>query len=288
MSLFEIGRPATAENCVIRINPRDNVAVARLLLSPGQRIRVDEREIHLGKAIPAGHKVAISPILRGDVVRRYGEAIGRAGDSIEPGDHVHTHNVIYEEPMLEYRFPEEDAGFDPPPESGPTFLGYPREDGRAGTRNYVAVMALSNCAAHTAELVARSFDGVNLPPGVDGVIAFPHGEGCGMGSTGPDVEQLQRTVAGILDHPNVSAAVLIGLGCEVNQVERYLGNDAARSRRLAGLTLQSSGGTRATVEEASRQVLRYTEKAAARAPCSSSSRAPVCPHARPTSSFGCA
>ena len=114
-------------------------------------------------------------------------------------------------------------------------------DGRAGTRNYVAVVAASNCAAHTAELIARSFDGATLPPGVDGVIAFPHGEGCGM-SIGPDTRQLQRTLAGILAHPNVGAAIILGLGCEVNQIGGLL-----REQRLAGrirdMDIQSMGGT---------------------------------------------
>ena len=125
----------------------------------------------------------------------------------------------------------------------PTFLGYLREDGRAGTRNYIAVVAASNCAAHTAELIARSFDSERLPANVDGVVAFPHGEGCGH-TIGPDTEQLRRTLAGVLAHPNVSAAIILGLGCEVNQIDHYLGPNAPRSSRLVGMTLQSSGGTR--------------------------------------------
>ncbi len=103
-----------------------------------------------------------------------------------------------------------------------TFLGYPRADGRVGTRNYIAVVAASNCAAHTSELIAASFADEPLPPNVDGVIAFPHGEGCGQ-AIGPDTVQLQRTLQGVLDHPNVSAALILGLGCEVNQVSHYLG-----------------------------------------------------------------
>ena len=77
---------------------------------------------------------------------------------------------------------------------------------------------------------------------MDGVVAFPHGEGCGH-SIGPDTEQLRRTLAGVLDHPNVSAAIILGLGCEVNQIDHYLGPTPAQ-RRLVGMTLQASGGTR--------------------------------------------
>src|SRR5208337_4906642 len=130
-----------------------------------------------------------------------------------------------------------------PPADIPTFRGYLREDGRAGTRNYIAVVAASNCAAHTAELIAASFDDERLPANVDGVVAFPHGEGCGH-TIGPDTEQLRRTLAGVLAHPNVSAAVILGLGCEVNQIEHYLGSQAPATGRWAGLTLQASGGPR--------------------------------------------
>ena len=104
------------------------------------------------------------------------------------------------------------------------------------------MVAASNCAAHTAELIARSFEGERLPPNVDGVVAFPHGDGCGQPSAGLD--QLRRTLGGVLMHPNVSAAVILGLGCEVNQIDHYLGagsrayaagrHDAAGQRRHAG------------------------------------------------------
>jgi len=131
-----------------------------------------------------------------------------------------------------------------------------------GTRNYIAVVAASNCAAHTAETIARSYEDEALPPHVDGVVAFPHGEGCGH-SMGPDLDQLRRTLAGVLVHPNVSAAIILGLGCEVNQIDHYLGSGAPTSLRLAGLTLQSSGGTRGTVDASRRQIARFIEQAAA-------------------------
>ena len=131
-----------------------------------------------------------------------------------------------------------------------------------GTRNYIAVVAASNCAAHTAELIAHSFDGESLPPNVDGVVAFPHGEGCGH-TIGPDTEQLRRTLAGVLAHPNVSAAVILGLGCEVNQIDHYLGPNAPRASRLVGMTLQSSGGTRGAVAAARAEIARLMEQCAA-------------------------
>ncbi|HXA51644.1 MAG TPA: UxaA family hydrolase, partial [Candidatus Acidoferrum sp.] len=160
-----------------------------------------------------------------------------------------------------YEFPTVDLPI-PARSTSPTFQGYAREDGRAGTRNYIAVVAASNCAAHTAELIARSYEDAPLPPNVDGVVAFPHGEGCGH-AFGPDVDQLRRTLAGVLMHPNVSAAVILGLGCEVNQIDHYLGAGGPRSSRLAGLTLQDSGGTRGAIEAARREIGRFMDQAAA-------------------------
>lgn len=261
MGLLEIAKLPTAENAVIHLNPADNIAVARVPLSPGQLLRVAGRAITVEDSIPAGHKVALDAISSGADIVRYGQLMGRAKVRIEPGRHVHTHNVAFEELAFAYEYPDRDLPIPAPSKPVPTFLGFPREDGRSGTRNYIAVVAASNCAAHTAELIASSFDGERLPPNVDGVVAFPHGEGCGH-TIGPDTIQLQRTLGGVLNHPNVSGAIILGLGCEVNQIDHYLGPGAPRTGRLAGLTLQSSGGTRATVEAARREIARQMEQAA--------------------------
>ena len=234
---------ATSENSTIHLHPRDNVAIARVPLGPGAAVRgVTSRA-----PIPAGHKIALRPIAPGEKVIRYGQIIGRAKTQIEPGDHVHTHNLGFEELALDYEFPAEEIPIPAPPADAPTFMGYARADGRAGTRNYIAVVAASNCAAHTAELIAASYAAQTMPENVDGVVAFPHGEGCGH-TIGPDTRQLQRTLAGVLDHPNVFSAVLLGLGCEVNQIGHY--------KAPVALTLQASGGTRATVDAARREIDR--------------------------------
>jgi altronate hydrolase len=261
MSLVEIAKPPTAENAAIHLHASDNVAVARVPLAKGLKLSINGREIAVTDPVPAGHKVALAAISIGGQIIRYGQVIGRASAAIEPGCHVHTHNVAYEELHFDYEFPQAEVPL-PKLSAEPAFLGYLREDGRAGTRNYIAVVAASNCAAHTAELIAGQYRDGRLPAGVDGVVAFPHGEGCGM-SMGPDFAQLQRTLAGVLDHPNVAAAIILGLGCEVNQIEHYLGPGAPRGERLVGMTLQSSGGTRATVEAACKQIDRMVEQAAA-------------------------
>jgi len=236
--------------------------VARVPLGPGTHLRIDGVALTVLDSVPAGHKVAVAPIAAGEIVRRYGQVIGRAKQAIEPGRHIHTQNLAFEELELKYEFPAGEIAYPAAPARVPTFQGYVREDGRVGTRNYIAVVAASNCAAHTAELIAASFAGTVLPPNVDGVVAFPHGDGCGQ-TQGPDTAQLQRTLAGVLAHPNVAAAVILGLGCEVNQIDHYLGPDGPRSSRLVGMTLQDSGGTIGALDRARREILGFMEKVAA-------------------------
>src|SRR5229473_244937 len=262
MGLLEIAKLPTAENAVIHLNAADNIAIARVALSPGQQLRIAGLTLTVEDPIPAGHKVAVTGIGAGENIVRYGQKMGRARIRIEPGRHVHTHSVGFEELTLHYEFPDSESPLPQASKNVPVFLGFPREDGRVGTRNYIAVVAASNCAAHTAELIAESYSQQALPPNVDGVVAFPHGEGCGH-SIGPDTEQLQRTLGGVLNHPNVAAAIILGLGCEVNQIDHYLGQGAPRTERLVGMTLQSSGGTRGTVDAARKTIAGFMERASA-------------------------
>ncbi len=256
MELLDIQKVPTKENAAIHLHPADNVVVARTPLAPGQEVISSGHSVTLKDAIPAGHKLALVPIAAGQVVRRYGEIIGKAKRPIAAGEHVDLHNLGFEEIVFTYEFPEGELAIPQPAGPIPCFHGYPREDGRAGTRNYIAVVAASNCAAHTSDLIARAFEDRAMPPGVDGVVAFPHGEGCGM-SAGPDLVQLQRTILGVLDHPNVGAALVLGLGCEVNQIGHF-----TQSGRFAGLTLQESGGTRGTLDAGRRAVERLINRLA--------------------------
>lgn len=260
MSFADIRPAATPANRVIVLHREDSVAVARLPLEPGQDIVAAGRAIAVRQPVPAGHKVAIRSAAPGDNVLRYGQVIGRASAPIEPGDHVHLHNLSFDEGSREYRFPSQPLTLPPAPDEMPAFLGYPRSDGRAGTRNYIAVAAASNCASHVAELVAGHFRSRPLPDPVDGVVAFPHADGCGH-SIGPDTEQLHRVLRGVIDHPNVAGAVILGLGCEINQIDRYLAE--LPPELLDGFTLQDTGGTPATVEAGIRAVERHIERAAA-------------------------
>jgi altronate hydrolase len=262
MSLLDIAKLPTAENSAIRLHDSDNVAIARVPLSPGTTIVVNGATIPIKDAIPAGHKIAIAAVAEANNIIRYGQVIGKTRAAIALGQHVHVHNLAFQDHEVGFEFPSSEVPYPTPPANMPTFQGYLREDGRAGTRNYVAVVAASNCAAYTVDWIAESFDSASLPKNVDGVVAFPHGDGCGH-AFGPDTDQLRRTLAGVLNHPNVGAALIIGLGCEVNQIDHYLGPNAPRSKRLHGLTLQTSGGTRGTVEAARQRILEFIEEMAA-------------------------
>ena len=258
-TLFQIGSAATEENAVILLNGNDNVAIARVPLSPGQRITAGKADIASSDSVLPGHKIALGNIRAGEPIRRYGEVIGLARCDIAAGQHIHEHNLVYQE--LEPTF-DGTAPVSTHTASTRSFEGYKREDGRIGTRNYIAVVAASNCAAHTVSLIERHFEGRTLPPHVDGVVSFPHGDGCAQ-AIGPDTQQLQRTLEGVLDHPNVAAAVILGLGCEVNQIDHYLGRKSEyASKNLVGLTLQDSGGTRRAVEQATRDIERLLEQTA--------------------------
>ena len=262
--LYEIESPATEANAAILLNQADTVAIARVPLSPSQTVRIGEDVVEIQSHVPAGHKFARRQVRRGEPVMRYGNVIGTASADIGPGEHIHTHNLTFEErPSVVFEGAKRSKTL-PKPGAEAFFEGYLRADGRAGTRNYIAVVAASNCAAHTSEMIAGSFEHERLPAGVDGIVAFPHGEGCGH-TIGPDTEQLQRTLEGVLHHPNVSAAVILGLGCEVNQVSHYLGGTASQQvgKSLHGLTLQESGGTLGAVEQARQRIGEYIERAAA-------------------------
>jgi altronate hydrolase len=252
MGLLKIQTVPTPETATIHLHPADNVAIARVPLSPGQPVIVAGRELRAAGPIPAGHKIALREIAAGAPVIRYGCPIGKATSAIHPGEHVHIHNLAFEDIPFSDVLPAEVPKFAQAADV-PTFRGYPRADGRAGTRNYIAVAAASNCAAHAVELIAEHFPAGSLPEGIDGVVAFPHGEGCGH-TIGPDTRQLQRVITGVLDHPNVGGGILLGLGCEVNQIGNY--------DRVVGLTLQASGGTRAAVEAGVREVKRLIDSLA--------------------------
>ena len=224
----------------LRLDPADTVAIALTDLTPGAHVA----EVQLLEAVPALHKVALTAIPTGATVIRYGQPIGLATRDIAAGEHVHVHNLAVADMARDYRFgtAAREVAMVPEAERA-TFEGYVRADGRVGTRNFVGVVSSVNCSATVAHAVAAHFAraGLEAWPNVDGVAAFTYSGGCSMAPSGEAFAVIQRTLAGYAASPNLGAVVMIGLGCEAMQIDRFAGVD-----RFA---IQDVGGTRAAIAE---------------------------------------
>jgi altronate hydrolase len=259
---------ATNASGLLRLNPDDTVAVAARPLSAGTELVTGDVLVRLRADVPAGHKVALVDIDAGAQVRKYGQVIGVATTPIQAGEHVHTHNLAFAHFGNDYRFGEDvsDGGcLSAPPTA--TFDGILRADGQVATRNYIGILTSVNCSATVARMVAAQFGaGSELSerfPNVDGVVALTHGSGCGMqGAGGDGYEILRRTLTGYARHPNFAAVLVLGLGCEVNQVRSLAdGFDLPGTTPVVPMTIQEMGGTRATVREATARTWELAEQA---------------------------
>lgn len=241
---------------VVRLNPIDNVVTATGRIAAGTP--VPGEGVVTAADIPSGHKIATAAIAAGAEVRKYGQIIGFAASDIAPGDHVHTHNCVMGDFARDYAFGAEarPTEFVPAAERA-TFQGIVRHDGRVATRNYIGIVSTVNCSATVARMIAAHFTPERLAayPNVDGVSAFVHGTGCGLADAGEGFDTLQRTMWGYVRHPNCAGVLLVGLGCEVNQIrfliEAYGLNDESRFQHM---TIQDWGGTRKAVEEGIRRI----------------------------------
>lgn len=206
----------------IKINPSDNVAVALTQLSAGTELVIDDVKIILKADIPQAHKFAITDIEAGADIIKYGSSIGHATEAISPGEHVHTHNCKTNlNSTLEYQYNPEAPVKLPKPKAG-SFMGYLRSDGQAGVRNEIWIIPTVGCTNQTAEIIAKQANAVIAaePWGqnVDGVYAFPHPFGCSQ--LGDDHLNTQKILCGLAKHPNAAGVLILGLGCENNQVNQ--------------------------------------------------------------------
>jgi altronate hydrolase len=233
---------------LIILHSSDNVAI-----TPVQLIgAVNVGNLKVRGLVPAGHKIALVDIHTGDPVRRYNQVIGIASKLIKAGEHVHTHNLMMVKFDRDYEY-----GADvklPPNYKQANFMGIRRSNGKVATRNYIGILSTVNCSATVAHGIADYFSPRNSQsplqkyPYVDGVIALTHSLGCGADMNGDGIKLLQKTIAGYASHPNFSAILLIGLGCEVNQIASLIKNS-----RIEGMTnlkvfnIQDIGGTKKSV-----------------------------------------
>jgi len=235
----------------IRIHPADNVVIARRQLLGGTALA--EEGVTVAGLVPPGHKIATAAIAQGQPVRRYNQVIGTATQPIAAGQHVHVHNLAYSDFARSH---EVGAAFVPTAyEAAPaTFDGIVREDGRVATRNYIGVLTSVNCSATAARAIADQFRRDIHPealaefPNVDGIVALTHGMGCATDSEGEELEVLRRTLGGYARHPNFAAVLVVGLGCETNQIQGLVAQEGLQEGAdLVTFSIQDSGGTAKTV-----------------------------------------
>ena len=235
---------------VIRLHPDDGVVIARATLLPGAEVAPG---VGAAERIPAGHKVAVRAHAEGEPVRRYGQVIGFATRPIAAGQHVHVQNLGMGEFARDYAYGE-DARPTQMIDPVASFQGIRRADGRIATRNYVGLLTTVNCSATVAAHIAGAFqrnpytgfEPLSDFPNVDGVVELTHKTGCGM-AKGEPLQVLRRTLAGYARHPNFSHVIVLGLGCEVNQIGGLL-EEQRLTDRVRSMDIQAMGGVRKTVE----------------------------------------
>ena len=228
---------------VWRSHLADGVGVALRDHKAGEWIELDGIVLRLPEAIPKGHKFALRPHGQGEPVLRYGAPIGLASQPIAAGEHVHSHNLATElDGEMEY------GTFAPPapiPEAAPplgNWRGYRRADGRFGTRNEIWLLPTVGCVAPLVELVAREASAIHRGS-VDAIVGFGHPHGCSQ--LGDDLSGTRALLAALCDNPNAGGVVLVGLGCESNQLDDLVASVPERSRaKLRLVRAQDPGDER--------------------------------------------
>ncbi len=240
----------TAEPRTLRLHAEDNIAVAIDPLAAGLKVA----GVTTRGPIPRGHKVATLEIAEGDAISKFGQIIGFATRAIAPGEHVHEHNCAMKDFARDYRFAEAARPEDLLPDAErATFQGFRRDNGRVGTRNYVGILTSVNCSASVARFIAQAAEREGLLadyPNVDGVVALVHGTGCGMAMSGEGYDLFKRVQWGYAGHPNLAGVLLVGLGCEVFQIPRFMeAYGLSEGESFRTMTIQGEGGTRRTIDQ---------------------------------------
>ena len=249
-----------ANKYALQLNEKDNVAIAMANIDDGTVL--SPFEIDAIELVPRGHKLALRSIPVGEAIVKYGQIIGVASKDIAPGAHVHTQNVSMSNFDRNYDFGQHAKQTEMVSENErATFAGYRRVNGKVGTRNYVGIVTSVNCSATAARLIAKEAEQrgmIDRYPNVDGIVPIVHGAGCCIGTDNEAFYKLQRTIWGFATHPNFASVLMLGLGCEANQIPLMLeAYDNPPAERFKYYVLQQEGGTRNTVE----QGLKWLEEA---------------------------
>lgn len=245
----------TSSSTVKRLHECDNVAVAISAMAPSMPVGI--ADIITREPIPAGHKLALKTIEADEPILKYGQVIGYATATIEPGAHVHTQNVAMRErtSSLDHFVP---TPITPVTDQTRTFQGFIRPNGKVGTRNYIGILSTVNCSATVSKVVADKLDSSETLKalGYDGVVAITHGSGCAINTEHEGFAFLDRVMRGYADHPNFAFVLVIGLGCETYQVKDMIARQHAESDpRVFYFNIQDAGGTRASIRLAEEKLL---------------------------------
>ncbi len=235
---------------VIQLHTSDNIVVARTDIGLGEDIGING--VKSRHQVTPGYKIATREIPSGAPIQKYNVVVGFAAKDIKPGEMVHSHNTEFREFDRDYAHASEYQPVDLLPENErATFQGIVRDDGRVATRNFIGILSTVNCSATVVRKIADWFTPERLVdyPNIDGVVSFAHSLGCGMEMSGEPMALLRRTMAGYARHPNLAGALMVGLGCERNQLSGVLKDENLETgSKFKTFVMQESGGTRKTIE----------------------------------------
>jgi altronate hydrolase len=209
----------TRDESIHDVDPRDHVATALRDIAAGETLDLHGRLIVARNDVPKGHKIATRPAAKGEDVLKYGWPIGRATADVLTGDHVHVHNVETKLSGVEGYSWAPGAAAEVVDRGDRTFMGYRRKNGRVGTRNEIWVLCTVGCVANTSRRIAEKAN-ARFAGRVDGVYAFPHPFGCSQ--LGDDLTHTRQLIASLAAHPNAGGVLILGLGCENNQLKALL------------------------------------------------------------------
>jgi altronate dehydratase len=237
---------------IIKLNAKDNIAVAPMNIPLGSKINSD---LNAQNEIPFGHKISLNNIKKDELIYKYGQIIGIAIDDIKKGSHVHSHNIIFHEFERSYKFRKKEIKKEIKKDK--YFFGYKRSNGTIGTRNYIGLISTVNCSATVVKKIA---DKINLYlkennfKNIDGAVCLKHSSGCGMNTSGKGMEVFNRTIEGFKSHQNFGKVFVVGLGCECAQISLY--NNKNTNHDIEYLNIQDEGGTNQIINKIHNKVIK--------------------------------
>lgn len=235
------------QNNLIVLNKNDNVAVTPFIIPA--KTKIESQNISSIDDIPFGHKICLKTVNKGDPVIKYDQIIGFASKNINPGEHVHSHNLEFKDFDRKFKVIEKKSIINEKSEL--FFNGIMRDNGQVATRNYIGIISTVNCSATVTKMISEKIKQSNILkdfPNIDGIVPITHSTGCGMNTESEGMQIFQRTIDGFKNHPNFSHVFVLGLGCECAQVDIFKDN-VKQHDRVHFLTIQDEGGTKKIVDK---------------------------------------